>query len=220
MLLYTAWRGKSSSRRLSMQLGRKFEHYTLTHHQPLAPHFRPIVAVPLEHRLKWSLQAAEHWLSTIAHQVKVTKHNWSVLLRQHLPISCHLRAMRRVARCQAKERLQPTSNSNSRSRAIQAEVKSMKAKLYAKKKVVKKVKSQSKVGHPKQRWVSKTQLLQGQQLLSFSGPSLRHHPPWPHIFFTYESSCRQREAQSSMRQTDVWGCVKFSFYFIVVSWEV
>ena len=70
----------------------------------LAPRFRSIFEVPLEHRLKMSLQAAEQWISMIAHQVKVTHHNFQCLARQHKSIKTHLWTMRREARSQAKER--------------------------------------------------------------------------------------------------------------------
>mmetsp|Transcript_21231 Transcript_21231/g.30368 ORF Transcript_21231/g.30368 Transcript_21231/m.30368 type:complete len:442 (-) Transcript_21231:62-1387(-) len=144
----------------------------------LAPHFCSLFAVPLEHRLKMSLQAAEHWLSTIAHQVKVTQHNWSVLLSQHHSIKSHLRTMRREARHQAKERMKPTTHSNARSRAIQAEVKAMRDKIYSKKAITKKPRPlPSRVRNPGHRRYSKSPLLQGQQLLHFGGPTLRHHPP-------------------------------------------
>ena len=42
----------------------------------LAPQFCSIYAIPLEHRLKMPLQAAEHWISLVTHQAKVTHHNF------------------------------------------------------------------------------------------------------------------------------------------------
>ena len=79
-----------------------------------------------------SLQAAEHWLSLIRHQAKVTQHNFQCLLRQHKPMATHLRTMRREARSQAKERAQPITPHKAHSRAVQAAVKAMRQKLYAK----------------------------------------------------------------------------------------
>ena len=201
---YMARRGRNKSRKLFKLLGIRSKHYM----QSLAPHFRSLFAVPLEHRLKMSLQAAEHWLSTIAHQVKVTHHIWSVLLSQHHSIKSHLRTMRRKARHQAKERMKPAAHSNARSCEIQAEVKAMRNKLYSKKAITKKPRPlPSRVRNPGHRRHSKSPLLQGQQLLHFRGPTLRHHPPnyaCSLISSTiYESSCRRREAQSSMRQTGV-----------------
>jgi len=57
----------------------------------LAPQFSSIFAIPLEHHLKLPLQAAEQWISMVAHQVKVTKHNFTLLLKQHKPIQAHVR---------------------------------------------------------------------------------------------------------------------------------
>ena len=100
---------------------------------PLATHFRSIFDVPLAHRLRMSLQSAEQWLSLIAHQAKVTKHNLTLLLRQHKPMEDHLRTMRRQARNQARERNEPATPRKAHSRAVQAAVRDMREKLYAKK---------------------------------------------------------------------------------------
>jgi len=124
-----------------------------------------------------SLNTAEHWLSTIAHQVKVTQHNWSVLLRHHLPITSHFRTMRRVARAQAKERLNPTTPSNAYSRQVQAANKMMREQLYVKRKAAKRPKLSTKVRHARHGRTSGSRILQGQQLLSGRGPTLRQHPP-------------------------------------------
>ena len=97
----------------------------------LDPQFRAIDAIPLDHRLKISLPAAEHWLVLIAHQTTVTAHNRKVLLRQHMPIQSHLRTMRLMARSQAKDQLHPLSPRKAHSRAVLLAVKLMKAKLYA-----------------------------------------------------------------------------------------
>ena len=93
----------------------------------LAPHFRSIFEIPLDHRLKMPLQAAEQWLSLISHQVKVTQHNFKVLLRQHKPMQDHLRHMRRETSRQAKERNLPATPRKEHSRAVQAAVCEMKA---------------------------------------------------------------------------------------------
>jgi len=66
-----------------------------------------IHAIPLEHLLKLSRQTVEQWVSLIAHQVRVTKHNFKILLSRHKPMAAHLRTMRYEVRNQAKERRQP-----------------------------------------------------------------------------------------------------------------
>ena len=97
----------------------------------LAPQFSSVYEIPLEHRLKMSLQTAEQWLSLIAHQMKVTQHNFQCLLRRHKSMHAHLRTMRREARSQAKERELPATPTKQRSREIQKQVREMKEKLYA-----------------------------------------------------------------------------------------
>ena len=180
----------------------------------LAPQFRSIFEIPLHHRLKMPLQAAKQWLSLMSQQVKITQDNFKILLRQHSTIKSHLRTMRREARSQAKERAQPMTPRKAHRRAVQAAVKEMRAKLYN--------------FRPKQdpsrcrRWVSK----QAKPAQSSSLPSLltmsfcQAHKPNASIHHrsfclitSYESSCRWREAQSSMRQTGAWGCVKSFFFF-------
>jgi len=99
----------------------------------LAPQFGSIFAIPLEHRLILPLQAAEQWLSMVAHQIRVTQHNFTMLLRQHKPMQSHLRTMRREARAQAKDQRQPDTPRKAHGRAVQAAVKEMRDKLYAKK---------------------------------------------------------------------------------------
>ena len=47
---------------------------------------RSVFDVPLAQRLRLPLQAAEQWLSLIDHQIRVTKHNLKILLRQHVPM--------------------------------------------------------------------------------------------------------------------------------------
>lgn len=95
----------------------------------LASHYQSIYAIPLAHRLKMPLQAAEQWVSMITHQAKVTSHNLQILLSQHKPMESHLRTMRRVARQQAKDRRLPMSPRKAHSRAVQAAVKSMRERL-------------------------------------------------------------------------------------------
>jgi len=46
----------------------------------LDPQFRSVFDVPLSQRLRLPLSAAEQWLSLIDHQIKVTKHNLTILL--------------------------------------------------------------------------------------------------------------------------------------------
>ena len=101
------------------------------HPPPLAPQYSSIFAIPLAHRLKMPLQAAEHWVSMITHQAKVTSHNLRILLAQHKPMEAHFRTMRREARQQAKDRRLPSTPRKAHSRAVQAAVKEMRAKLYA-----------------------------------------------------------------------------------------
>ena len=99
----------------------------------LSHHYRSIFEVPLEHRLRMPLQAAEHWLSLMQHRLKVTSHNITMLLKQHQPMPSHLRTMRCLARQQAKDRMLPFTPTKARSRAVQEAVKVMRAKIYGKK---------------------------------------------------------------------------------------
>ena len=98
----------------------------------LAPQFRSVLEIPLVHRLNMPLQAAEHWLSLIDHQVRATQHNTKILLRQHHTIKTHLRTMRLAARNQAKDRALPETPRKAHRRAVAAAVKEMRAKLYSK----------------------------------------------------------------------------------------
>ena len=137
----------------------------------MASHFHSIFDIPLEHCLKMSLQAAEHWLSLISHQVKIT---------QHKPMKTHFRAMRCVARSQAKERQLPETPRKAHRRAVQAAVKAMRDKLYQKRhpvattssikrrsRLISKMSTQQKISlEPYQRCSCPEQSL-----------SLRHHPP-------------------------------------------
>ena len=110
----------------------------------LAPQFSSVYEIPLEHRLKMSLQTAEQWLSLIAHQMKVTHHNFQCLLSQHKSMHAHLRTMRREASSQAKERALPATPTKQRSREIQRQVREMREKLYA-------MKPKTKRGPPSHR---------------------------------------------------------------------
>jgi hypothetical protein len=98
---------------------------------PLDPQFRPISDVPLTHRLRLPLQAAEHWLSLIQHQIKVTTHNLKVLLKQHISIPTHVSNMQNAARRQRYERRQPETPRKAHRRAVQAANKLMRERLYA-----------------------------------------------------------------------------------------
>jgi hypothetical protein len=98
---------------------------------PLDPQFRPISDVPLTHRLRLPLQAAEHWLSLIQHQIKVTNHNLKVLLKQHISIPTHVSNMQNAARRQRYERRQPETPRKAHRRAVQAANKLMRERLYA-----------------------------------------------------------------------------------------
>ena len=70
-----------------------------------------------------SLQAAEQWISLIAHQVKVTQHNFKLLLRQHKPIETHFDTMKREARQQEKDHAKPETPRKAHRRAVQAAVR-------------------------------------------------------------------------------------------------
>ena len=151
----------------------------------LASHFRSIHEIPLEHRLKMSLQATEQWLSMIAHQIKITRHNYAILLRQHKPMESHLRTMRKEARSQAKEHMQSASPRKVHSRAVQAAVKAMREKLYAKCQTSSTVKKKStrQVKCQGNRQPQQSLPYSQQSMVSFLQPPitglpiLRHHPP-------------------------------------------
>ena len=122
---------RNEQQKISLQRARERITEIYAHPPQLAPQFRSIFAVPLDHRLKMPLQAAEQWISLIAHQAKVTSHNLRVLLQQHKPMPSHLRTMRREARNQAKDRRLPSTPRKAHSRAVQAAVKLMRQRLYA-----------------------------------------------------------------------------------------
>ena len=136
----------------------------------LAHQYHSIFEVPLSHRLKMPLQAAEHWVSMIAHQVKVTQHNLKILLRQHKPIATHFRTMRKEARQQAKDCLLPDTPRKAHRRGVQAANTAMRLKLYA---------SQTKsasTGLPN-RVSRRTKPTLTPRSLRPSHPSPRRHPP-------------------------------------------
>lgn len=95
---------RHEQQRIALQNARERIKFIYTDPPKLASKFRSILEIPLEHRLKMSLQTVEQWLSSmISHQIKVTKHNYDLLLRQHKPMASHLRTMHREAYNQAKE---------------------------------------------------------------------------------------------------------------------
>ena len=100
---------------------------------PLAPQFRSITEVTLAQRLRLPLQAAEHWIALIKHQVKVSAHNARVLLRHHRPIKEHFEKMDQTAKKQAAQRARSMHHDSPRrahSRRVQQEVKTMRMRLY------------------------------------------------------------------------------------------
>lgn len=86
---------RQDQKRIALQNAREKIKSIYANPPTLAPQFQSIYEVPLEHRLKMSLQSAEHWFSMISHQIKVTAHNFQLLIRQHNSTKTHLRAMRR-----------------------------------------------------------------------------------------------------------------------------
>ena len=172
--------GESYQEKQKLALQSVRESITELYNNPpqLAPQFRSIFEVPLGHRLRLSLQAAEQWLSLIAHQVKVTNHNFTVLLRQHKPMKTHLRTMRREARSQAKDRRLPETPRKAHSRAVQAAVREMRLKLYTKRHV-----SQQTRQHRRSKQFSLHQPTQSMRSLEQVSnrprghQPLRHHPP-------------------------------------------
>ena len=148
----------------------------LIYHNPpeLDSRYRSIFEVPLEHRLKMPLNAAEHWIALIQHRVKTTAHNLKLLLSQHKPMQAHLRTMRRKARQQAKDRNLPNTPRKAHSRAVQEAVRAMKTKLYSSKRGTSK--------HPATNRKSNTGSQLRPRRKSFAGlkrqqPRLRPHPP-------------------------------------------
>ena len=150
------------------------------HPPKLATHFRPIFEIPLEHRLKLSLQAAEQWISLIRHQAKVTTHNFHCLVKQHASIKTHFRTMRREARSQAKERQLPETPRKAHRRAVQAAVKEMREKLYKKRRAITVTRSRRMTRNRLPSDGGETGKACGRRSRSSNTeqrPPLRHHPP-------------------------------------------
>ena len=145
----------------------------------LAPQFRSIYEVPLEHRLKMPLQSAEQWLAMITHQAKVTAPNLRILMMQHQTMHSHLRTMRRMARNQAKERKQPETPRKARPRVVQAANIAMREKLYAKKAARETrgaINSRSS-GRVTRLEDTLTRQSSCRRASAGGNPKLRHHPP-------------------------------------------
>ena len=123
----------------------------------LAPRFRSIFEIPLEHRLKMSLQAAEQWISLISHQAKVTNHNFQCLIRQHKSMTTHLRTMQQEARAQAKDRQLLETPRKAHRRAVQAAVKEMRDKLYQKRQRIPPKNSKKNKSHGKSKHTASVQ---------------------------------------------------------------
>ena len=144
----------------------------------LAPQFRSIFEVPLDHRPRLSLQAAEQWLSLIAHQGKVLNHNFNILLQEHRPMLAHLRTMRREARSQAKDHRLSETPRKAHSRAVQAAVREMRMRLYTRHHEGQKIRqhrhrNNSSLHQHQQRVLS----LEHEGARPWSHPPLRQHPP-------------------------------------------
>mmetsp|Transcript_13731 Transcript_13731/g.19685 ORF Transcript_13731/g.19685 Transcript_13731/m.19685 type:complete len:438 (-) Transcript_13731:60-1373(-) len=122
---------RAEQRQIKLQKVRKQITEIYENPPKLANNYRSIFEIPLAHRLKMPLQAAEHWVSMISHQIKVTQHNLKMLLCQHKPMPTHFHTMRREARQQAKDRLLPTTPRKAHRREVQAANKAMRLKLYA-----------------------------------------------------------------------------------------
>mmetsp|Transcript_5411 Transcript_5411/g.7978 ORF Transcript_5411/g.7978 Transcript_5411/m.7978 type:complete len:324 (+) Transcript_5411:1067-2038(+) len=138
------------------------------------PQFRSIFDVPLEHRLRLPLQAAEKWIALIKHQVKVTHHNLKILLRNHLQIPSHFKHMQAISRRQEKERNQPLTPRRAHRRAVQLAVKAMREKLYASKK------QRNNQRRRTTRSIANTRRRHTRPAMHSSSstrPPLRHHPP-------------------------------------------
>lgn len=174
--------GSTRQEQRRIVLERVREKIKLVYEKPptLAPQFRSIYEVPLEHRLKMPLQSAEQWLAMIAHQAKVTAHNLRLRLTQHQTMKSHLRTMRRIARTQAKERTQPATPRKAQRRAVQAANIAMREKLYSKRvdRQSTRVASTSRFSGIVIR-LDATSTLRSSYCLAPSGgnPKLRHHPP-------------------------------------------
>lgn len=144
----------------------------------LASHYRSIHEVPLHHRLRMPIQAAEQWLSLIAHQAKVTQYNLTRLMRQHKPMEAHLRTMRREARSQAKERHAPATPRKAHRRTVQAAVRAMREKLYAPKDHRHRKRGTAKQSKGREVVPSNSAVQCGQSTLQFTRrPQPRYHPP-------------------------------------------
>ena len=109
----------------------------------------------------------------VMHQAKVTQHNIKLLLTKHRPMESHLRAMRRIARNQAKERNEPETPRKAHRRAVQAAVTEMRRKLYTKK--------VTKQRHSRQRTSRSMKAARGrgstQLPVPARHPPTRYHPP-------------------------------------------
>mmetsp|Transcript_10007 Transcript_10007/g.14428 ORF Transcript_10007/g.14428 Transcript_10007/m.14428 type:complete len:175 (-) Transcript_10007:695-1219(-) len=160
--------------------GRAKDQITALYANPpqLDPQFRRVTTIPLDHRLRMSLPVAEQWVALINHQIKVTAHNFKVLLRQHKPMGMHITTMSKIVRRQARERSKPITSKRAHSRAVQAAVKAMKAKLYAPrdKNTGKKTRRRSDYGKSRKKKGRKpsTKTATG---LTTSKPTLHKHPP-------------------------------------------
>ena len=188
--------GATRQEQHQIELQRAKDQITALYENPpqLDPQFRPIVTNPLEHRLKMSLPVAEQWLALINHQIKVTAHNFKVLLRQHKPMDMHLTTMSKIVRRQARARSKPITPRKAHSRAVQAAVKAIKAKLYAPraKNTGKKKRHRSDFGKSKKK--------QGRKPSTKITICLTHHSQLfdsTHLrlkLLHYESSCGRRGA--------------------------
>ena len=104
MLFLLSSSSHQEQRQLAIQ--KVWEQITAIYDDPpkLAPQFRSIYEIQLA-------QAVEHWLSLIAHQTKVSQHNFKCLLCQHKPMTTHLRTMRTVGRPDPKPKSEHTGHS-------------------------------------------------------------------------------------------------------------
>ena len=171
---------KQEQHRFALQKARDKVKQLYDNPPALAHQFSAIQAVPLAHRLKLSLQSTEHWLSTIAHQVKVTAHNIQMLLRQHRSITSHFRTMRRIARNQAKERALPETPRKDRWRAVQARTAALCADSYkARSKKTSSTSMKHKLRGTRKAIAKRGKPGVGNTLSPYMKvrPSLRHHPP-------------------------------------------
>mmetsp|Transcript_749 Transcript_749/g.1134 ORF Transcript_749/g.1134 Transcript_749/m.1134 type:complete len:233 (+) Transcript_749:1648-2346(+) len=177
---------KQEQRQIALKNAR--ERITNIYENPpsLAPQFRSIFAIPLAHRLKLPLQMAEQWISMIMHQATATSHNFKILMKQHKPIQTHFRTMRREARQQAKDRRLPASPRKAHSRAVQREVKLMRAKLYSSQQKRQRPANRKRVSRAHQSGQDSSATTQASSSRHFHlstdeipslCPPLRYHPP-------------------------------------------